>query len=283
LAYTRPLNLDEACLILAEQDGALPLAGGTDILVGLRAGKTAPMLVVDLSRLPGLAMIQETAEAVEIGAMASMTQICESPIVRELFPALFTAASQMGCWQVRCRATLGGNLCNASPSADTAPPLLLYQAEALLHGTSGSRRISLADFFTGPGSTALGKGELLVGVRVPKPSQSFRSAYLRRALRRSMDIPVVNVAGGLTISDGVIHDSRIVLGAVAPTPIRATRAEEVLDGRPADPARLAEAARVAAEEARPITDIRATLEYRRAMVEVFVRRTLEELVWGGAR
>jgi CO/xanthine dehydrogenase FAD-binding subunit len=283
LAYSRPLSLDRACALLAEQKGAVPLAGGTDILVGLEAGRISPTLVVDLSRLPGLDAIAETTTAVEIGALTSMTQICRSPIVRKSFPALFSAASQMGCWQVRNRATLGGNLCNASPSADTAPPLLLYGAVALVHSVSGRREVPLEDFFTGPGSTVLGKGELLVGIRVSKPSAGFRSAYLRRALRRSMDIPVVNVAAGLAVTDGVVHGSRIVLGAVAPTPIRATQAEELLDGRPADPARLGEAARVAAEEARPITDVRATLEYRRAMVEVFVRRTLEELVRGGAR
>jgi CO/xanthine dehydrogenase FAD-binding subunit len=283
LAYSRPLSLDEACVLLAEQKGAVPLAGGTDILVGLEAGRISPAILVDLSRLPGLDAIAETATAMEVGAMTSMTQICRSPVVRKSFPALFSATSQMGCWQVRNRATLGGNLCNASPSADMAPPLLLYGAVALVHSVSGRREVPLDDFFTGPGSTVLGRGELLVGVRVSKPSAGFRSAYLRRALRRSMDIPVVNVAAGLAVTDAVVHGSRIVLGAVAPTPIRATQAEELLDGRPADPARLEEAARMAADEARPITDVRATQEYRRAMVEVFVRRTLEELVRGGAR
>lgn len=283
LAYAMPASLKEACRLLADREGAVPLAGGTDILVGLEIGRIAPTLAVDISRLPGLDHIEETETAVNIGALASMTQISESTVVREQFPALCSAASQMGCWQVRNRATLGGNLCNAAPSADTAPPLLAYDALAIVDGVSGRRELPLGDFFVGPGRTVLSKGELLVGVRLPKSSSDFRCSYLRRALRKSMDIPIVNVAAGLSITDGLVRSPRIVLGAVAPTPIRAVEAEKLLDGKSPDPALVAETSKMAAQEARPITDIRATLEYRRAMIEVFVRRVLEELVQGGAR
>lgn len=282
LAYCAPLSLEEACRLLAEREGAVPLAGGTDVLVGLEAGKVSVALAVDLSRLPGLDLIEETGTDVQIGALSSMTQLCRSAIVQEYYPALHAAASQMGCWQVRNRATLGGNLCNAAPSADAAPPLVAYSAVALIASETGRRDVPLEDFFTGPGATVLRKGEVLVGVRVPKPSSGFRSAYLRRALRKSMDIPVVNIAAGLTIADDLVRGPRIVLGAVAPTPIRARRAEQLLDGKAVDSSSFAEAAKLAAEEARPISDIRATLEYRRAMVEVFVRRTLEALSEGGA-
>lgn len=283
LDYVAPSALEEACRLLLEQDGAVPLAGGTDILVALEAGRIAPRSAVDLRRVPGLNRIIEGDEAVEIGAMVSMTDLCGSAAVQKYFPALATAASQMGCWQVRNRATLGGNLCNAAPSADTAPPLLVYEAVALIDGVKGSRQVPIGEFFTGPGCTVLIKGEILAGVRVPKPAAGFTSGYLRRAIRRSMDIPIVNVAAGLGWDGGRIERASVVLGAVAPTPIHASEAERLLVGRIPDAGVLAAVAEAAAREARPITDIRASAEYRTAMVEVFVRRLLQGLVEGGGR
>lgn len=283
IEYVAPSALEEACRLLVEHDGAVVLAGGTDIVVGLGTGKITPKLAVDLRRVPGLDGVDESAEAVEIGAMVSMTDLSRSPVMRKYFPALVAAASQMGCWQVRNRATLGGNLCNASPSADTAPPLLVYEAVALIEGLQGPKETPIGDFFTGPGRTVLGKGEVLVGVRIPKSPAGFTSGYLRRAIRRSMDIPLVNVAAGMGWNDGRVSQARIVLGAVAPTPIRASGAEALLIGSTPDAAILAAAGAAAARGARPITDLRATAEYRSAMVEVFVRRVLETLVEGGSR
>ena len=283
LEYVAPTAIEEACCLLAERDGAVALAGGTDVLVGVEAGKIAPTLAVDLRRVAGLDGVSESGGAVTIGAMVTMTDVARSGAVREYFPALAAAASQMGCWQVRNRATLGGNLCNAAPSADTAPPLVVYQAVALIDGASGAREVPLQDFFTGPGCTVLGRGDLLTGVRIPIPPTGYVSGYLRRALRRSMDIPVVNVAAGLGMEGGRVANALIVLGAVAPTPIRAAEAEAALVGRMPAARVLAEAASAAARDARPITDVRATKEYRSAMVEVLVRRLLESLTGGGGR
>jgi CO/xanthine dehydrogenase FAD-binding subunit len=283
LEYVAPTGLEEACRLLAECGGAVPLAGGTDVLVGLEAGRIAPALVVDLRRVSGLDGISETAGSIEIGAMVTMTDVARSLPVRQHFPGLAAAASQMGCWQVRNRATLGGNLCNAAPSADTAPPLIVYQAVALIDGASGAREVPLQDFFTGPGCTVLARGDLLTGVRIPKPPAGFVSGYLRRALRRSMDIPLVNVAAGLSMDGGRVASALIVLGAVAPTPIRAAEAEAALVGRVPDADVLAAVAAAAVRDARPITDIRGSKEYRSAMVEVLVRRLLEALTGGGDR
>lgn len=278
LAYSTPASIAEAGRMLAEVEGAVALAGGTDIVVGLQSGKVPGGHMIDLTRLSGLNGIQDVGGAVEIGALATMTDIARADVVKTTWPALAVAAGSMGCWQVRNLATLGGNLCNAAPSADTAPPLVLYGAIALIDGVSGRREVPVADFFTGPGSTVLGRGELLVGVRVPHPAAGFRAAYVRRALRKSMDIPIVNLAVGLRVDNGLVADARIVLGAVAPTPIRAPKAEAVLKGSAPDSATIAAAAAQAAQEAKPITDIRATAEYRAAMVEVFCRRALESLL-----
>ena len=280
LVYAAPSSLEEAFGILADRDGAVPLAGGTDVLVAWRAGRMPLAVAVDLGRLPGLRDIVDEGGHVTIGALVSMSELCASDVVASQFSALVSAASQMGCWQVRNRATLGGNLCNASPSADTLPPLMLYGASVLLQSAGGAREVPLDDFLTGPGRTSLGRGELLVGVRVPRPPADLEVSYLRRQLRRSMDIPLVNVAVGVRRNAGIVTEARVVLGAVAPTPMRASAAEAALVGRPLDETAVAAAAAAAAGEARPITDVRASADYRTAMVEVFVRRALTTLLPG---
>jgi carbon-monoxide dehydrogenase medium subunit len=218
--------------------------------------------------------VHDKGDAVEIGALVSLTTLTRSPVIRQWFPALAVAAAAIGCWQVRNLATLGGNLCNASPSADTAPPLLVYGTTAVLSDGMGRRELPLEEFLVGPGKTALVRGEVLVALRMAKPAPGLRTAYVRRAIRRSMDIPLVNVAVGVRLADGRVTEARIVLGAVAPVPFRATEAEKVLVGRPPDAEAFAEAALAAAAAARPITDVRTSAEYRSAMVEVFVRRAL---------
>jgi CO/xanthine dehydrogenase FAD-binding subunit len=277
LEYAAPSSFEEAYGILADKDGAVPLAGGTDVLVAWRAGRLPVAVALDLRRLPGLRDIVHGGNYVTIGALVSMSELCASSIIGSSFPALVSAASQMGCWQVRNRATLGGNLCNASPSADASPPLLVYGASVLLTSSVGARELPLGEFLTGPGRTALGRGELLVGVRVPVAPADLAAVYLRRQLRRSMDIPLVNVAAGVRRAGGVVTEARVVLGAVAPTPVRAVAAEAALLGRPLDEAAIAAAGEAATGEARPITDVRASAEYRTAMVEVFVRRALTTL------
>lgn len=276
LEYAAPSSLAEAGRLLRDTEGAMALAGGTDVVVSRQHGKIAPALVVDLRRIPGLDEIRDEGAAVEVGALVTMTSLTRSPVIKEWFPALALAAGAIGCWQVRNRATLGGNLCNASPSADTLPPLLVYGATAVLSDGLGRREVPLEEFLVGPGKTALDRGEMLVALRITKAPPGLCTAYVRRAIRRSMDIPLVNVAVGVRRVDGLVTEARVALGAVASVPFRATEAEKVLVGRPPDTAAFAAAARAAAAAARPITDVRATAEYRDAMVEVFVRRALEK-------
>lgn len=274
LEYAAPASLEEACGLLSRVQGAIVLAGGTDVVVSMNHGKTSPALVVDLKRLGGLDDVVERDGFVEIGALVSMTKLVRSADIARWFPALVKAAGSIGCWQVRNLATVGGNLCNASPSADTTPPLLVYSASVLVSDGTRTREVPIGEFLVGPGQTALAKGEVLTALRIPKPPTDLLTAYARRAIRRSMDIPLVNVAVGLRVADGVVTEARIALGAVAPVPYRPAEAEAVLVGRVPDAAAFRDAAAAAAAAARPITDVRASAEYRGAMVEVFVRRAL---------
>ena len=275
--YLAPSTCEEASRLLLEHERAIPLAGGTDIVVALNNGKIDPSLLVDLRHLTGLSAITETEESVEIGALVSMSEITESALLSAFYPALVIAASRMGCWQVRNLATVGGNLCNASPSADTLPPLLLYGAHVVTHGPVGQRVLALEEFLAGPGTTSLSTGEILVSVRIPKPLPQLESTYVRRQIRRSMDIPLVNVALGVVREGTVVREARICLGAVAPVPYRAKHAEAALLGRQLDAKIVAHAAALASESARAITDIRSSASYRTQMVRVFVRRALEAL------
>lgn len=275
--YVRPSTMDEASGLLASDEGAVVLAGGTDVLVAALAGRMSVSTLVDVSSLPELKGVEDWGDCLWIGALTTMTKLCASDVVNRVLPGLGSAAAAMGCWQVRNRATIGGNLCNASPSAEMGPPLLVYEAAVDIDGVGGKRRLPISDFFKGPGETALAKGELVTGIRIPKPDAGLRVAYVRRALRRSMDIPLVNVAAGVQIGDGVVVDARVALGAVAPVPFRVPVAEEILVGRPLTDSVIQEAAEGACCPARPITDVRATAEYRLAMVEVLVRRALIQL------
>lgn len=277
LDYARPGTVPEAVALLADSDDAVALAGGTDLLVARRAGKIDPALIVDLGRIPGLSAIDEDAGGLRMGSLTTMTALARSPRVLALYPALAEAAGSMGCWQVRNLATLGGNLCNASPSAEMGPPLLIYDARVTIAGAGGEREVPLAAFFTGPGTTALERGELVTAVRLPPPPPGLVSAYARRAIRRSMDIPLVNTAAAVLLDGGVVADARVALGAVAPTPFRVPAAEEVLLGSELDERTIAEAAEAACCPAQPITDVRATAEYRLAMVGVLVKRALTRL------
>lgn len=275
--YVRPETPAEASDFLAHNQNALVLAGGTDVLVGIEGGKLSPSVLVDIGGLEELKGIREEAGRVWIGALTFMSALRRSELVHDYFPALVTAASSMGCWQVQNRATLGGNLCNASPSADTAPPLLVYGAVAVCSDGESERRIPVESFLAGPGKTDLLLGELLLGVEIEKPAPDVASAYARRSLRRSMDIPVVNVAVSGRFDDVGMADPRVALGAVGPVPFRAVDAEQQLAGSDLNDEVITRAAEAAAQSACPITDIRSTVRYRTEMVKVLVRRTLVEL------
>lgn len=274
--YYSPRCLDEALSLLDSRQGAKLLAGGTDLIVQMKEGRVRPSAVIDVKEIPELNRLNLTeGGALFVGAAVPLARIVGSGQVREISPMLFEACSLVGSMQLRNRATMGGNICNAAPSADTAPPLLTLCARAIVAGAGGSRPVPMADFFIGPGKTVLGEKEILVGIEVPSPGGRCGDSYLRHIPRNEMDIAVVGVASFLSFErDGVCREARIALGAVAPTPMRSARAESVLSGRPLTDETIEEAAYEASEDARPISDVRGSAPYRKEIVRVLTRRTI---------
>ena len=276
--YYAPATLSEAVQLLQAQPGGRPLAGGTDIVVQLKEAATRfpyPSFVVNLrgiSELRGIGLSE--SDGLRIGAAATMAEIAGSPLVRERYRALAEGAGVVGSLQTMNMATIGGNLCNAAPSADTAPPLLAYEATAVIVGPGGRREAHIAEFFNGPGRTVLAPDELLAELRLPVPPPNTGAAYQRHTPRKQMDIAVVGVAAVLTLDDGRITHAHIALGAVAPTPLRARQAEAALEGQPASAEAFARAAEIAVGECSPISDTRGSAEFRRHLVRVMTERML---------
>jgi carbon-monoxide dehydrogenase medium subunit len=274
--YFSPKSLSEASEILARYNGeARAVAGGTDLLLKMKADRLAPKAVVNIKRVPELRGISNLQSLIFLGALTTLEELRRSPVIREHYPALAEAADTMASVQIRNLATVGGNLCNAAPSADLAPILIALKAIARIAGPGGERRIPLDEFFTGPGATVLAPGELLVGLKVPRPDGL--ALYLKHSPREHMDIAVVGVGLSLQLKEGRCESARVVLGAVAPVPLRARRAEDELTSGPLTPDRIHHAAKLAAEEAKPIDDVRGSAWYRRRMVEVLVRRGLSRI------
>lgn len=277
--YVKPPTPEQLVKALHEARGeGAVLAGGTDLHVKIRVGKTRPRVVFDINGLAPCRAIVEEGDQLRVGAAVTMTEIMGSAIARRRTPSLVTAASHMSSRQIRNRATLGGNIVTASPAADAVPVLLAADARLVLFSVNGKRELALADFLTGPGRTALGMGEVLMEVIIPVERNDCRSHFVKVGCRKAQAISIVNLAGRITIGDdGLISDARIALGAVAPTAIRAHRAEQVLNGRPPSLRGLAEAAALSAEACRPISDSRATAKGRALLVEGWTLSMLQKL------
>ncbi len=271
LDYRRPKNLGEAAEALAAS-GARGLAGGTDLLLRLGRDEAWPPGLVDLKALPELQGVERRGGLLRIGAATPLTEIRESAELRA-FPALAEAIDRFAARAIRNRATLGGNLANASPAADTVPPLVIHEAVCL----TDRRRVPVAELATGPGETILEDGEIIVAVEIPLPPDDARSFFVKLAPRDAMAIAVVNLAALIVVREGRVALARLALGSVAPTVIRARGAEGRLEGSGFDAEAIAEAARLAAEEASPIDDIRATADYRRLMIERLLNWELGKL------
>jgi carbon-monoxide dehydrogenase medium subunit len=273
--YLEPKSLPQALEWLNTYRGrARILAGGTDLYLRLRKRVFLPDYVIDLKRVPDLNYITPNrGGGVQIGPTTLQDDVAQSSLIQEMYPALAEAALWVGAVQTRNRATLVGNLCNASPAADTAPALLSYGAQVKIASAQGERTIALEAFFMGPGRTALQDHELVAEIILPAPQPRTGGAFFRRT-RTAMDIAVVCGAAVLSLANGTCGDVRISLGAVGPTPMRAVRAESALRGQSLTEPLIAEASRIAAEEARPIDDVRSSAEYRRDMVDVLTRRGL---------
>jgi carbon-monoxide dehydrogenase medium subunit len=237
-----------------------------------------PQYVIGLKSIPDLNYIEyDKSVGLKIGGLATLAQVAESPVVLERFPLLNEAISQMASVQVRNIGTVAGNLCTASPSADTAPSLLVMGAKVKLVKAKGKERVvPLEEFFLGPGETVLGVGEILVEVQVPDLPPKSGATYLKLSQRRAMDLAMVGVGCLLTVDGGKCKDVRIALGAVAPTPIRAKDAEALLEGKALEDELLEKAAAAAMKAAKPITDIRASADYRLNMVGVLTKRAVRQ-------
>jgi len=276
--YHQPDSLASALALLADEPGARLVAGGTDLMVNLKKRRaTPPTALVSLRGVEELAALTVSADGrLRIGAARCLTDIAEHPEVRAHYPALVEAVRLFGGIQIQNAATLGGNLCNASPAADSAPPLLAYRAEVELTGQGGSRALPLEAFLRGPGQTALAAGEVMTAVLLERPAPGTRSLFLRKS-RVAMDLATVSLAMALEFDGDTCRRARLAAGAVAPIPLRLSGAEAVLSGSTLDEDTLAEAGRVAREEVAPIDDLRSSAEYRRHVVGVLLERGARHL------
>lgn len=270
-----PRNIKMCIETLAQRGAdAKVVAGGTDLLPQLKNGLLKPACVVDLSRLPPLRRLKGDRQGLRVGAAVTARELELDAHVRRGYQSLAEGGALVGSVQIRNLATVGGNLCNAAPSADMAPPLLALEAEAVIAGPQGERRVPLASFFLGVRRTVLAHDEVLVELVVPAPGPRSGGNYLRHTPRRELDIAVVGVAAQLTLSNGTCAKARIALAAVAPTPVRATAAEQALEGQPVTPEAIERAAELAVGAAQPISDQRGSADFRRHLVRVLTRRTL---------
>lgn len=277
MRYERPTSLMQACELLAS--GATPLAGGTDLLPRYEQGRPLPKLLVDLKHLPELMGVREVEGGIELGALTSMNELLEHPLLVDRYHALVQSARDFAGVQIRNRATIGGNLCNASPAGDTLPPFYAYDATVVIANAGGERAVPIDEFILGPGQTLLKPDELLKAIRLPVPPPSSR--FFKLGLRDAMAISVVNAAvAGELEGDG--HDRRfknlvIAVGAVAPTIVRLVKFADAALENPGD---LHEKLSLIDEEISPIDDIRATASYRRKVLKNLIEQTLMEMLGG---
>ena len=276
--YHRPVTITELkeCLSIP---GARILAGGTDIVPRMRQGKFSAPTLVDTSGVKAMRFIEDQGSEIVLGALTTHQEAADSPLLQNINPALVTAAESIGCQQTRCRGTLGGNIANASPAADTLPPLLIFDATLLLQSLEGERRIPLEEFLLGPGQTDLLEGEFIHSISFKPMIGSWGAAFIKVGKRSGMAISVANTAVAVELNDkGKISDIRIALGSVAPTVIRCRKIEQALLGKEPEPALMKEIHKACQEEINPITDIRSTAEYRDHAAEVIIHRALESAV-----
>jgi len=276
--YAAPTTVAEALRLLAEKGpDARVLAGGTDLIIRMRHGLVKPSAIIHLGGIAVLRVITyKLKTGLSIGAAATLAEVAGHPDIRRRYPAVAYAAGETANVQVRNLGTVGGNLCNAAPSADNAPTLMALGAEMVLAGPQGERRVALEQFFKGPGQTVLTPGEILTAIQVPTPPPHSGAAYQQVSARGRVDICAASVGAAVVFEGENCKDIRIFLGAVGPTPLRALLTEDLVRGKAWAPELIAQAGEKAAGEARPITDMRASADYRRQMVGVLTRRALLE-------
>ena len=270
------VNSTEELLAHLGKPGAMILCGGTDLMVKMRSGLLSPTLLLDISELDSLREVRKADGRIEIGAAVTESKLLASDVIKEYLPFLPIVLEKLGCVQIRNRGTLGGNLVNASPAADSAIPLLLYEAEVILEGSQTARQLPLETFFLGPGKTALAKGEFLRALSIPIPNIQFTPFFHKVGRRRALTIAIASLGALLRVQDEVIEEIRLAVGSVAPTPLRLRQVETRLNGERLTESLITEARDLAAHSVFPIDDIRASADYRRAVIADLLARFLEE-------
>lgn len=278
--YHEPETVEQACALLAELgEKAKIIAGGTDLVVQMNRGRKTPEHVVSIMNIAELKTIVETEGGFRIGAGTPLTEVSDHPALQKTMPMLCSAVKSIGSAQVRNLATVGGNICNAAPSADIIPGLLVLDATITIASAGSSRTLALEDFFSGPGTVKLETGEMLTEIFVPTPACETRQVYLKHGPRKAMEIAVIGVAAALSFdrASGCCNKARLALGAVAPTPVRVPGAEDLVTGKTFDQFPLELIAETAADASAPITDVRSSAHYRREMVSTLTKRALIQL------
>ena len=278
--YFVPKTMKEACSWLSSHKAeAAVVAGGTDLMVCMKKGIALPRCVINIGGIADQDYINyDEKKGLKIGAQASILSLATSPVIRAKYGILAQAAGELGTPHIRRRATLAGNLCNAAPSAETAPALIVLGASLKLVSTGRERIVPVEDFFTGPGQTVLAPDEIVAEIGVPDLAPRSGGVYLKHTVRKALDLAIVGVAVMITMEGDSLRDVKIALGAVAPTPLRAKAAEAVLKGRKINDSLLQQAGQAAADASRPIDDIRSSAEHRRKMVKVLAIRAIQQAI-----
>lgn len=278
--YLVAQNLDEASKMLAELGAAARImAGGTDLIIPMKdhAVQPEPKHLIDIKKIEGLdGLSYDESEGLKVGALTTLRTLEHSEMVRKNYPAVAAAAKSIASTQIRAKGTMAGNICNASPSCDSGPIVLASDAKIFVHGTNGEKEINAGDFFKGVKKTSLETGDIVTGIIFPPLAKNQKAVYLKHAVRKAMDLAIVGVAVVITVEHDICTDARIALGAVAATPVRAPKAEAALIGKKLTDDVIGQAARLAKDSCNPISDIRASKEYRSAMVEVFTKRAIKK-------
>ena len=274
--YLAPNTVDEVLSLLAKNNGQTRImAGGTDLLNKMKKREDIPGSVIGLKNVSGLDSIHyDPVQGLSLGPLVTIHDVETSSIIQEKYPILAQAASTMASAQIRNLGTVVGNLCSAVPSADTAPGLLVLGANIKIASANAERTVAIEDFFTGPSQSIITKGELVVGIQVPNPPPRSGMVYIKHTVRAAMELAIVGVAVLLNEENGTCSNIRIALGAVAPTPIRAKKAESILKGKPFSTELIDQAAEAASDETKPLSDIRASATYRREMVNILLKRAI---------
>jgi len=276
LAYHAPDTIKQATDLLAANKGSRPLAGGTDLIVQMQSGRVAPVAIVDLKRIASLKEIREEAGYFAIGAAVPCTSLKNNKALVAEWPGVVEAANLIGSVQVRNRATMSGNLCNASPAADSVPALVAAGATAIVTGASGEREVPVEQIPTAPGKTSLADGEFVSEIRIPRQQKGGSDAYLRSIPRTEMDIAVVGAGASIVLDvSGTCTSARIAVGAVAPTVLLVEDASKALVGSKLDDAAVAKAMAAVSAACNPIDDKRGTVAYRKAMAGVLAKRVIQ--------